>query len=114
VAGDRPENSGTPRGSLTNWKAGLVLGPFYNTELFANAGTGFHSNDLRGVTTKIDTNNNQPIIPAPLLVPSKGAEVGVRIKPVQGYETSLTAFILDFRSELQYSGDTGAERQITA
>jgi outer membrane receptor protein involved in Fe transport len=111
VAGNSPDNSGKPRASLTSPKAGVVLGPFYNTELFANAGTGFHSNDLRGVTTRIDPNspnNNLPITPAPFLVRSKGAEVGVRIKPVPGYETSVTAFILDFRSELQYSGDSGA------
>jgi len=108
VAGDRPENSGKPRASITSPKASLVVGPFYSTELFVNAGTGFHSNDLRGVTTRVDPNNNEPITPAPLLVRSKGAEVGVRIKPVQGYETTVTAFLLDFRSELQYSGDTGA------
>jgi outer membrane receptor protein involved in Fe transport len=48
------------------------------------------------------------LTPAPFLVRSKGAEVGVRIKPVPAYETTVTAFILDFDSELQYSGDSGA------
>jgi outer membrane receptor protein involved in Fe transport len=60
VAGDRPENSGKPSASITSPKFALVVGPFYNTEFFANAGTGFHSNDLRGVTTTVDPNNNQP------------------------------------------------------
>jgi outer membrane receptor protein involved in Fe transport len=113
VKGDTPDNSGNPNATLTSPKAGVVLGPFYNTELFANAGTGFHSNDMRGVTTRVDPNTrNDPtpvtLTPAPFLVRSKGAEVGVRIKPVPGYETTVTAFLLDFDSELQYSGDSGA------
>src|SRR5207237_10044450 len=32
-----------------NVKANLVLGPWAQTELFANFGTGFHSNDARAV-----------------------------------------------------------------
>jgi hypothetical protein len=28
----------------------MVLGPFYKTEFYLSAGTGFHSNDARGVT----------------------------------------------------------------
>src|SRR5262249_54641296 len=32
-----------------NYKASLVLGPWADTELFANFGTGFHSNDARAV-----------------------------------------------------------------
>jgi outer membrane receptor protein involved in Fe transport len=108
VHGNSPDNSGSPRSSIASPKAGVVLGPFYNTELFVNGGTGFHTNDLRGVTTRVDPNDNTAIIPAPLIVRSKGSEAGIRIKPVPGYETSFTAFLLDFRSELQYSGDSGS------
>jgi hypothetical protein len=32
-----------------NVKANLALGPWYQTEFFANFGTGYHSNDARAV-----------------------------------------------------------------
>jgi len=66
VAGDRPKIPATPMPQSPVRKASLVVGHFYSTELFVNAGTGFHSNDLRGVTTTVDPNNNQPTTSAPL------------------------------------------------
>jgi hypothetical protein len=43
----------------------------------------------------------------PLLVRTRGAEVGVRTKAVQGLDSSVSVFILDQASELVFDGDTG-------
>ena len=43
----------------------------------------------------------------PLLVRSKGAEVGVRTKAIAGLNSSLALFVLDFDSELLFVGDAG-------
>jgi len=77
-------------------KLGLVFGPFDKTEFYVNAGMGFHSNDVRGLAQNV-----------PLLVRSQGAEVGVRTQAIRGLDSTLAVFILDFDSELTFSGDSG-------
>jgi outer membrane receptor protein involved in Fe transport len=108
VTSDTVENSGKAQASMTSPKVGVILGPFYNNELFVNAGYGFHSNDVRGVT--ISVNPADPGTPAdkvPFLVRSKGAEVGWRTRPVAGLESTLALFLLDYDSELLFVGDAG-------
>jgi outer membrane receptor protein involved in Fe transport len=108
VASDTPENSGNATASIASPKFGLVLGPFYKTELFFNAGTGFHSNDVRGVTIKVDpADKTTPLDQVPFLVRAKGAEVGVRTKAIDGLESSLAVFALEYASELLFVGDAG-------
>ena len=48
-----------------------------------------------------------PADKVPFLVRSKGAEVGWRARPVQGLETSIALFVLDYESELLFVGDAG-------
>jgi len=107
VAGDRAENSGDKTDAMLSPKAGIVLGPWDNTELYLNAGTGFHSNDARGTVTTIDPVSNDPVDVSPLLVRSKGAEVGLRSQPTRNITTTLAAFVLDFDSEILFVGDAG-------
>jgi outer membrane receptor protein involved in Fe transport len=111
VTSDTPANSGNADASMTSPKVGLVLGPFRNNEIFLNAGYGFHSNDVRGVTISVNPPNtpdaNQPADKVPFLVRSKGAEVGWRARPVSGLETSVALFVLDYASELLFVGDAG-------
>ena len=57
----------------------MVFGPFHKTELFFNAGTGFHSNDVRGVTITVDPNTGLPADKVRFLVRARGAEVGARV-----------------------------------
>lgn len=53
-----------------------MLGPFAKTELFLNAGMGFHSNDVRGVTITVDPADKiTPLPRVPLLVRSKGPKL---------------------------------------
>jgi len=111
VTSDTPANSGTADASMTSPKVGLVLGPFRNNEIFLNAGYGFHSNDVRGVTISVNPPNTpdagRPADKVPFLVRSKGAEVGWRARPVAGLETSVALFVLDYASELLFVGDAG-------
>jgi hypothetical protein len=108
VLSDTPENSGHAQASMTSPKAGIVLGPWYETEFYGNAGYGLHSNDIRGTTITIDPIDRvTPQDRVPLLVRSKGAELGIRTKAVEGLTSSLAAFVLDFDSELLFVGDAG-------
>ena len=84
VLSDTPENSGNAQASITSPKAGIVLGPWYKTEFFGNAGYGLHSNDIRGATITVDPIDKvTPQDRVPLLVRSKGAEIGIRTKAVE-------------------------------
>ena len=107
VAGTLPENSGSARDTIVSPKAGLVLGPWAKTELYLNAGTGFHSNDARGTVTTVDPVTLEPAQTTPFLVRSKGAEVGLRTEPSKGNSATLSVFILDFDSEILFVGDAG-------
>ncbi len=79
--------------SIVSPKVTLVLGPWAKTELYLDAGTGFHSNDARGQTT--------------LLVRTKGAEVGARTSIIPGLVSNLSLWVLASDSELTFSGDSG-------
>ncbi|MBR0945819.1 MULTISPECIES: TonB-dependent receptor [Bradyrhizobium] len=101
-------NSGRADAALGSPKFRMVLGPFNQTEFFLGAGTGMHSNDARGATTTEDPSDPATrLTPSPLLVRTKGAEVGVRSKIVPGLDTSFSLFILDQDSEILFSGDAG-------
>jgi outer membrane receptor protein involved in Fe transport len=86
----------------------MVLGPFYKTEFYLSAGTGFHSNDARVVTiTEEPTDPSAKLNPSPFLVRTQGAEVGIRTKLFPGLNSSVALFGLDQASELVFSGDAG-------
>jgi hypothetical protein len=108
VLSDTPENSGNAQATITSPKAGLVLGPWYKTEFYGNAGYGLHSNDIRGATITVDPIDKvAPQDRVPLLVRSKGAELGIRTKAIEGLTSSVAVFVLDFDSELLFVGDAG-------
>jgi outer membrane receptor protein involved in Fe transport len=108
VLSDTPENSGNAQASMTSPKAGIVLGPWFKTEFYGNAGYGLHSNDIRGATITVDPNDKvTPLDRVPLLVRSRGAEVGIRTTAIPDLTSSLAVFVLDFDSELLFVGDAG-------
>jgi len=102
-----PANSGTANATMGSPKFGVVFGPFAKTELFVNAGEGFHSNDARGVTIKESPLDGSALEASPFLVKTKGAEVGVRSRLVPGLTSSITLFMLNSASEILFSGDAG-------
>ncbi|WP_420869869.1 TonB-dependent receptor domain-containing protein [Bradyrhizobium septentrionale] len=108
VLSDTPQNSGNAQAAMTSPKAGIVLGPWAKTEFYGNAGFGLHSNDIRGATITVDPNDKvTPLDRVPLLVRSKGAELGIRTRAIDGLTSSLAVFVLDFDSELLFVGDAG-------
>jgi outer membrane receptor protein involved in Fe transport len=108
VDSNLPANSGSETDSIVGPKLTVVLGPWNQTEFFLNAGRGFHTNDARGTTIKLDpTDGVTPVKPVDPIVPADGAEVGVRTAIVP--QTQLTAAFwgLDIDSELLFVGDGG-------
>ncbi len=104
----QPANSGHSQGAIGSPKFRMVLGPFYNTELFVGAGMGYHSNDARATTvTEAPGDPTTPEGASPLLVRSRGAEIGIRSKAVPGLDSSVSVFTLHQDSELFFDGDTG-------
>lgn len=102
-----PINAGARGAAIGSPKGGVVVGPFYQTEFFANAGEGFHSTDARGTVQNVDATDASFIARIPLLVKSRGAEVGLRTRAIEGLESSVSFFWLNFDSENQFSGDSG-------
>ena len=107
VRSDLDANSGTVTASIANPKLGLIFGPWSKTEFYINAGGGFHSNDARGTTLKVDPKTGDPADRVPALVRARGLEVGMRTSFVPGLQTSLSVYRLDFGSELVFAGDAG-------
>lgn len=107
-----PQNSGTKTDSLVSPKLSIVLGPWNNSEIYLNAGEGYHSNDARGVTATVNNNpmggnNFTPQLAAPGLVRAKGAEVGFRTDAIKGLNSTLALWYLHSDSELIFRGDSG-------
>jgi len=106
-------NSGTATRVLPSPKLSLIFGPWAKTEFYVQGGFSFHSNDARGATQTVQPvsdENPDPNTPAsriPLLIPTKGAEVGVRTAALPHLQSTFSLWYLRSASELQQSGDTG-------
>lgn len=103
-----PENSGKSSDTQFSPKLSIILGPWSNTEVFLNAGRGFHSNDARGSTLTVDPNDPDMLADSQsLLVPTEGAEIGLRVRPTDTLTLSAALWQLDIGSELVFAGDGG-------
>ena len=100
-------NSGSASATLWSPKLSLIFGPWARTEVFINAGRGFHSNDARGATARVDPKTGDAVDAVPALVAARGAELGLRSEWLPGLQSSLALWRLDFDSELVYVGDSG-------
>ena len=101
-------NSGHVSAGIGSPKLTMAIGPFNKTEFFVGAGYGMHSNDARGATITedpADPANKQSA--SPLLVRTKGLEIGVRTRILPSLDSSLSLFLLDQDSEIIFSGDAG-------
>ena len=81
-------------------KLNVVFGPWASTEYYYSIGSGYHSNDARGVTSGTGSRSDG-------LVKTFGQEVGVRTEVINGLQTTLALFQLDSASEIVYIGDSG-------
>jgi outer membrane receptor protein involved in Fe transport len=101
-------NSGNTQAAIGSPKFRMVIGPFDKTEFFVGAGMGYHSNDARSTTvTEVPADPATPEGASPLLVRSRGAEVGIRTQALPGLDSSVSLFYLHQDSELFFDGDTG-------
>jgi hypothetical protein len=105
-AGD-PANGGTAYAGRVSPKGGVVVGPFRGTELYANAGYGFHSNDARAATMTRDLSTGEAADRVTPLVAARGAEVGLRTVAIPHLQSSVSWWTLGLDSELVFAGDAG-------
>ena len=106
-------NSGNASQAVFSPKLSLIVGPWYKTEYFANAGYGYHSNDARGTTLQLDpgaatptplASNSVTISP---MATSRGAEAGIRSNFINGLNSTLALWWLESDQELVFVGDAG-------
>lgn len=108
VNSDLAANSGRADDSIVSPKLGITLGPWNETELFVNYGRGFHSNDARGTTIRVDpVDQVTPMESVDPLVAATGAELGLRTAALPGLQLAMSAWTLTLDSELLFVGDGG-------
>ena len=91
---------------LAQPKVNVVLGPWNRTELYFSYGTGFHSNDVRGVFGFAAGQNTSG---SPLLSKTTGMELGLRSDIIPKVNLNISVFQQDFSSELSYNADVGSD-----
>ena len=107
VIAQNPLNSGTGDAALVSPKLTAVLGPWSGSEIYLNYGRGFHSNDPRAATVRVDPISGDPVDREDPLVPARGGEVGFRTVALPGLQTTVALWYLSFDSELLFVGDAG-------
>ncbi len=107
VESDLAANSDDARDEQVSPRFSIVFGPWKSTEISLNYGIGFHSNDARGTTVRIDPKSGDPAVRIPLLVKARTADLGIRFQPVPTWNGTLSFFETDFDSELVFVGDAG-------
>jgi outer membrane receptor protein involved in Fe transport len=95
--------SGSTTDSIVSPKANLILTPEPNTEVYLNFGTGFHSNDARGVI-QAEQEGDPNVVP---LARALGYEVGSRTRLFDRLEVASALWLLDLESEIVFCGDCG-------
>ena len=91
--------SGSRTDSIVSPKASLVLTPTVGTDVYLNAGAGYHSNDARAVVRKMD--------PGTPLARSRGYELGARTRLADRIDLAGSLWMLDLDSETVWVGDEG-------
>ena len=108
VDSDLDLNSGTADDSIVSPKLGLVYTLSERSDLYLNLGGGFHSNDARGTTIRVDPNDGvTPAERVDPLVRAKGGELGMRYALADGWQLSAALWGLELDSELLFVGDGG-------
>lgn len=107
VTSDNSLNSGDGSDGLVSPKVGAIFGPWNGTEVYVNAGIGFHSNDARGAAITVDPASGEPVDRVTPLVRAKGAEIGLRTVRIRGLQSTVALWYLGIDSELLFVGDAG-------
>ncbi|QHI99722.1 TonB-dependent receptor [Xylophilus rhododendri] len=101
-------NSGSGHDSIASPKLGLAYTLTPAHELYVNAGTGYHSNDVRGATITTNPQDGSAAQRVPALVKGTGSEIGWRFQPDADTTATLALWQLRLDSELVYVGDAGS------
>jgi outer membrane receptor protein involved in Fe transport len=101
------ENSGKTDDARLSPKLGLAFTVNDSTELYANLGAGFHSNDARGTTLRVDPLSGEAVLPVDPLVPTHGGELGARLYLTDNVHATAALWGLELDSELVFVGDAG-------
>ncbi|MBQ0797061.1 TonB-dependent receptor [Zhongshania sp.] len=104
---DLSGNGGTSDDSISSVKASLIYTFSNEWEGYISAGQGFHSNDARGTTIRLDPTDGSVIDSVDPLVRSLGYEVGTRGFISDRINTSISLWTLELDSELLFVGDAG-------
>jgi hypothetical protein len=107
VRSNNPLNSGSGSDALISPKFTAAFGPWKSTELYANAGMGYHSNDARGAVITVDPKTGEAVERVTPLVRANGAEFGVRTVAIRGLQSTVSLWYLGLDSELLFVGDAG-------
>ncbi len=108
VDANLPDNSGKASDQMVTPKFSMIFGPWRKSEFYLNYGQGFHSNDARGTTIRVDPADGvTPVDQVQPLVRTTGYEAGVRSEPLAGWQTTLVLWQLQSDSELLFVGDAG-------
>lgn len=107
VDSDRNENSGSGSDGIASAKFNLAYTLDDHWEVFGGIGQGFHSNDARGVTIKVDPVTGEAVDNVDPLVRSFGAEIGLRFFETDKLNASIALWGLELDSELLFVGDAG-------
>jgi len=108
VASSVAANSGDASASIVSPKASLIYSPDERSDLYANWGRGFHSNDARGAVIRVDPRDGvTPVDRATPLARATGYELGARQKWGSTLSTTAALWLLDLQSELLFVGDAG-------
>lgn len=116
LAGAGPSSSGIAGANIASPKMSWVISPFGEHaprgldlwDVYLNFGSGFHSNDARGATQRLDPTSPQ----VTLLTRATGWEVGTRVKVARALDFAAALFRLDLDSETIWNGDTGTTEAV--
>jgi len=100
-------NGGREVDGLVSPKLSLILRPHDQVELYLNGGGGFHSNDARGTTIRVDPASGERVDDVDPLARQWGAEVGARWQPDRRFHLTAAYWFLRSESELVFVGDAG-------
>lgn len=102
-----PVNSGEAQDDKLSIKGSVILKPIAPLEVYLSAGQGYHSNDARGTTIRIDPVSGEPADTVDPLVASTGGELGARLFLGKKLQATVAAWTLRLGSELLFVGDAG-------
>ncbi len=107
VTSNLDANSGKTDDAIASakWNLSYLLNDYW--DIYSGVGQGFHSNDARGTTIRIDPMSGDPAEPVDPLVRSQGAEIGLKFHLGEELNASFAAWTLEQDSELLFAGDAG-------